>query len=270
MNEFISIKLDGTIPLLTAAIHNGHLISENLVSLFALNESDQLREEDPFTGIWAGIAENRIVAHHSRFEFDLNRPPEKAVYILPSDAWGLEVWKSKPSESMIAKSLQRYSEIYQNFHVAITELVKRYGALVVFDLHSYNHRRNGPDAPPEDSTQNPEINLGTGTMDRIYWGSLVDRFMLDLRSYDFFDRHLDVRENVKFKGGNFSRWIHENFKESVCCLSIEVKKFFMDEWTGEPDHSVINTIGKALKATVPGIMEELFKRKSNPKEDQQN
>jgi N-formylglutamate deformylase len=264
MNEFINITLDGTTPLLATAIHNGHLISEDLVRLFALNESDQLREEDPFTWIWTGITENRIVAHHSRFEFDLNRPPEKAIYMLPSDAWGLEVWKTKPTASMVAKSLQRYSEIYQNFYVAITELVMRFGALVVFDLHSYNHRRSGSDAPPEDMAQNPEINLGTGTMNRIYWGSLVDRFLLDLRNYDFLDRHLDVRENIKFKGGYFSKWIHEHFDGSVCCLSIEVKKFFMDEWTGVPDHSIIHAIGKALKSTVPGVLEELEKRKHNP------
>ncbi len=270
MNEFVTIKLEGTSPLLAAAIHDGHLISDDLVNLFALNESDQLREEDPFTGIWTSISENRIVAHHSRFEFDLNRPPEKAVYILPSDAWGLEVWKTRPSASIITRSKERYAEIYQNFHEAITELVSRYNGLVVFDLHSYNHRRNGPNAPPEDKTMNPEINLGTGTMDLTYWGSLVDRFIMELHGYDFFDRHLDVRENIKFKGGYFSKWIHENFKESVCCLSIEVKKFFMDEWTGEPDHSIINAVGEALKATVPGVMEELSKRRSNPITDQQN
>ena len=270
MNEFISIKLDGTNPLLATAIHDGHLISEDLVSLFALNESDQLREEDPFTAIWTSITGNSIIAHHSRFEFDLNRPPEKAVYIMPSDAWGLEVWKTKPPASIITRSQQRYAEIYQNFHAAITELVKRYNGLVVFDLHSYNHRRHGPNAPPEDKTMNPEINLGTGTMDRTYWGSLVDRFKMELQEYDFFDRHLDVRENIKFKGGYFSRWIHENFKESVCCLSIEAKKFFMDEWTGEPDHSIINAIGEALKETVPGVLEELSKRRLNPIIDQQN
>lgn len=270
MNEFITIKLEGTTPLLAAAIHDGHQISQDLASLFALKESDQLREEDPYTSIWTRITKNRIIAHHSRFEFDLNRPPEKAVYILPSDAWGLEVWKTRPPESIITRSQQRYAEIYQKFHLAITELVNRYNGLVVFDLHSYCHRRNGPNAPPEDKALNPEINLGTGTMDRTYWGALVERFITDLQEYDFLDRHLDVRENIKFKGGYFSRWIHENFKESVCCLSIEVKKFFMDEWTGVPDHSTINAIGEALKATIPGVLEELSKRRSNPKIDQQN
>ena len=264
MDEYITIKLDGNLPILATAIHNGHYLSKKLAQRFALSESDQLREEDPFTWIWTGITENRIVAHRSRFEFDLNRPPEKAVYMLPADAWGLQVWRNKPSPKMVAESLRRYAEIYQNFHVTIKELVKRFGALVVFDLHSYNHRRNGPDAPPEDTSLNPEINIGTGTMDRVYWGSLVDSFMADLQGVDFLGRHLDVRENIKFKGGYFPKWIHDNFNKSVCCLSIEVKKFFMDEWTGEPDHPMINTIGKALKSTVPGVLEELSKRKRNP------
>jgi len=270
MNEFVTIKLEGSMPLLATAIHDGHLISEDLANLFALKESDQLREEDPFTAIWTSITGNTIIAHHSRFEFDLNRPPEKAVYIEPSDAWGLEVWKTTPSATIINRSRQRYTEIYQNFHIAVTELVNRYNGLVVFDLHSYNHRRNGPDAPPEDKTMNPEINLGTGNMDRIYWGSLVNRFISDLQGYDFIDRQLDVRENIKFKGGYFSKWLQENFKESVCCLSIEVKKFFMNEWTGEPNHSIINAIGEALKATLPGIIEELSKRRANTNTDQKN
>ncbi len=264
MDEYITINLDGTLPILATAIHNGHHLSEKVAPLLALSEPDQLREEDPFTSVWTDISGNRIVAHHSRFEFDLNRPPEKAVYMLPADAWGLQVWKTSPPAEMVAGSLQRYSEIYQNFHLTITELVKRFGALVVYDLHSYNHRRNGSEAPAEDASLNPEINLGTGTMDRDYWGSLVDRFMADLHSFDFLGRHLDVRENIKFKGGYFPKWIHDHFDQSVCCLSIEVKKFFMDEWTGEPDHAMINTIGKALRSTVPGILEELSKRKPIP------
>jgi N-formylglutamate amidohydrolase len=264
MIDFITIKLEGPLPLLACAIHNGHKLSEVFEQRIAISEAEQLREEDPFTGMWTGISGNRIIAHHSRFEFDLNRPPEKAVYLKPSDAWGLKVWKNKLSFSMVSKSLQNYSEIYQNFHLAITDLVNRFGGLVVYDLHSYNHRRNGPDAPPEDPAQNPEINIGTGTMDREYWGGLVDRFKSDLQQHDFLDRQLDVRENIKFKGGYFPRWIHQNFDQKVCCLSIEVKKFFMDEWTGEPDHAIINAVKKALESTVPGVLEELAKRKELP------
>jgi hypothetical protein len=127
----------------------------------------------------------------------------------------------------------------------------------VFDLHSYNHRRGGADAPPDDPNKNPEINLGTSNMDRQRWGALVDRFIRDLHGFDFFGRSLDVRENVRFRGGWFSQWIHGTFPDSGCALAIEVKKFFMDEWTGEPEPKVIAAIGKALHSTVAGVLREL-------------
>jgi hypothetical protein len=131
---------------------------------------------------------------------------------------------------------------------------------VVFDLHTYNHRRDGSDGPPADPEQNPEVNLGTGTMDRDQWAGLVDRFMADLSAVDFMGRQLDVRENVKFRGGNFARWIHETFPESGCALSIEFKKCFMDEWTGQPYPNQLDAIQQALVATVPGVLDELAKR----------
>ena len=70
-------------------------------------------------------------------------------------------------------------------------------------------------------------------------------------------RRYDVRQNVRFKGGHLAAWIHENYPDTGCALSIEFKKFFMDEWTGEPDHREIESIGRALAATVPALLEEL-------------
>ncbi len=132
-------------------------------------------------------------------------------------------------------------------------MVERYHRVVVLDLHTYNHRREGPDRPAADRLSNPEVNLGTGTMDRARWAPIVDRFIVDLRNFDFLGRHLDVRENVKFRGGHFPAWIHREFPESVCVLSVEFKKFFMNEWTGEPDLVQLQAIERALKSTVWGL-----------------
>jgi hypothetical protein len=84
--------------------------------------------------------------------------------------------------------------------------------------------------------------------------------MADLRAFDFLGRHLDVRENVKFQGGYFGRWIHRTFPESGCALAIEFKKFFMDEWTGRPDPRQLEAIRQALAATIPGVLEVLGKQ----------
>ena len=48
-------------------------------------------------------------------------------------------------------------------------------------------------------------------------------------------RPLDVRENVRFKGRQLAAFVHERFPTTGCALAIEVKKTFMDEWTGVVD-----------------------------------
>jgi N-formylglutamate deformylase len=259
MNETLWKLTVGNNPLVATAIHNGHDTREEIRELLALDESSRLREEDPFTGDWTVVAETRIVAFRSRFEVDLNRPREKAVYIHPEDAWGLKVWKRKPPNEFVQRSLNEYDTFYQEMKNLFSDLVSRFNRFIVFDLHTYNHRRNGPGGPLSNPEENPEVNIGTGTMDRNFWAPIVDRFITDLRNFNFLGRSLDVRENVRFRGGNFPRWTHENFPEKGCALAIEFKKFFMDEWTGVPDHVQLEAIANALQSTVPGILEELKK-----------
>ncbi len=257
MSDFCYIDLNNESPIISAAIHNGHYFEKKLKQLSALSDSDRLREEDPYTGRWTNLTKNRIVANFSRFEVDLNRPREKCIYLDPEDAWGLNLWHSKPSKEILAKILLLYDKFYKTVSSGITDLLKKHTRIVVLDLHSYNHRREGPDSSPADPQLNPEINVGTGKMDRAHWAPVVDRFMEDLRHYNYFGRSLDVRENIKFRGGHFSNWLHEKYPLKVCCLSIEFKKFFMDEWTGDPDEMQINEISSLLKTTLSGITVEL-------------
>ena len=188
-------------PLVAAAIHDGDDVRDDLLPYLALSPTERLREQDPFTGMWTAIGTTRLLGLRSRFEIDLNRPREKAVYLSPDDAWGLEVWTRPPDAGQIEASLFAYDAFYDQVGRVLERLVARHGQIVVFDLHSYNHRRQGPDGPEADPAGNPEVNVGTGSMNRDRWGSIVDRFMKDLRTFDFFGRGLDVRENVKFQGG---------------------------------------------------------------------
>ena len=260
MNENVIWKAyEGNGPLVTTAIHDGHLLRKEVADIMALSDADRLREEDPFTSHWTTIGDTRIIGLRSRFEIDLNRPREKAVYINPEDAWGLNVWKTKPSAEIIASSLVEYDAFYSEVKRIFSHLKEEFQHFVIFDLHTYNHRREGPNGPLADPELNPEVNIGTGTMDRERWAPLVDRFINDLQAYDFRGRSLDVRENIKFRGGQFSRWIHTTFPESACSLAIEFKKFFMDEWSGEPEQEMLDDIRTALQSTIPRVMEELSK-----------
>lgn len=73
-------------PLVVTAVHEGHAAHADTLAHFALDDAERLREEDPFTADLTAVAETRIVGYRSRFEVDLNRPPEKAVYRTPDDA----------------------------------------------------------------------------------------------------------------------------------------------------------------------------------------
>lgn len=244
-------------PLIATAVHDGHEIRSDLTQHLSLPDLDRLREEDPHTGEWTVVAPTRVVGTRSRFEVDLNRPREKAVYRVPEDAWGLQVWKGAPPANVFDASLAEYDAFYSAMQGLFREMEKQHGRFLVFDLHTYNHRRQGPTGPEADPQENPQVNIGTGTMDRTRWAPVVDAFVESLRSFDYPGGSLDVRENIKFRGGNWPRWIHETFPNSGVAIAIEFKKFFMDEWTGEPDRAAVEAIGAALRSTVPPVLEAL-------------
>ena len=246
------------VPIVATAIHNGHRVRRELEGLLALDAQQRLREEDPFTAIWTTVVPSRVVVMTSRFEVDLNRPRDHAVYLEPEDAWGLEVWKERPPQAMIEKSLEEYDAFYGDVYRFFSHICKRFGYFVVLDLHTYNYRRSGPEGPEADPRDNPDINLGTGTLEEHrQWEPLIERFIADVRQFDFAGRSLDIRENIKFRGGYFPAWIHNTFGKHACVLSVEFKKFFMDEWSGMPDRQKIELIRQLLAATVPGLLEEL-------------
>jgi N-formylglutamate deformylase len=257
MGETFWRKQRGDEPIVAMAIHDGHEVRDEVGALLALPDADRLREEDPFTGEWAGAFGTHVVVHRSRFEVDMNRPRKSAVYRRPEEAWGLDVWRDEPPDELIARSLGQYDAFYRAMRRLLSSMAKRFGRFVVLDLHSYNHRRTGPDGPWADEVDNPQVNVGTGSLDRSRWSPVVDRFMTHMQSWPFPGGGLDVRENVKFRGGQLSRWVHQRFGESACCVAVEFKKFFMDEWTGQPNRAVVDTMGEALLAASPGLVEEL-------------
>lgn len=239
-------------PLIGTAIHDGHAVWPYLVERMALDDAGRLREEDPFTAHFIADIPNQIVVHRSRFEVDINRPAESAVYLRPEQAWGLEVWQEQPDEETVSKLLRQHANYYALLRHVLSQAEARFGKFIVLDMHSYNHRRDGPDAPPAAQKDTPDINIGTFSMDRDRWEHILEPFMASLRSFSVNGRPLDVRENVAFQGkGEQTRFIHENFPTSGCAIAVEFKKIFMDEWTGEPDHAVINALRAAVAASLP-------------------
>ena len=252
---------EGDSQLVAAALHAGHELSPAFTAASALSDEQRLREEDPFTDAWTAIAPTRITVRRSRFEVDLNRPLDETVYRTGDDAWGADLWRTPLTSEMVASSRRKHEQFYAMLERTLRSLERQFGAFVVYDLHSYNHRRGGPATPPDDPGANPVVNLGTGSLNRHRWGHVADRFLEDLRSQSVGGQRIDARENVRFKGRYLAEFVHKTFPASGCVLAIEVKKIFMDEHTGRLDRRRHAELQSALAATTPGVLLELTRQR---------
>lgn len=241
---------------MASALHAAHALGDEAARQLVLAEADRLREEDPHTDRWArALAPSCILALRSRFEVDFNRPRDRSVYRGPEDAWGLRLWEAGPPEALVERSRAAYVAFYSEV-LDFLERKAEAGPVCLLDLHAYCHRRAGPEGPQADPAGNPEINLGTATVQPRF-RPLISRLGADLAAFDFEGRSLDVRENVKFRGGVFVRSVNELLGERGCAVAIEVKKIYIDEWSGELDSGRFEAIGEALGSAVPGVIEEL-------------
>jgi N-formylglutamate deformylase len=237
------------------AVHAGHGLRDEVRELMVLDEATRLREEDQYSDRIGSGLESGLVMHRSRFEVDLNRPRRTCVYSAPVHSWGLQVWRDgQVPEEVACRSRQVHDAWYAELGRRVARLAAR-GPFVVFDLHTYNHRRDGPDAEPAPQKGNPDVNVGTGTLDRQPWIPVVDAFMEAMSApvIPVTGRRLDVRENVRFWGQNEGRWVHRRFPDTACVLALEFKKTFIDEWTGEVDEDHLAQLAEALAGTVPAV-----------------
>jgi hypothetical protein len=223
-------------PVVATAIHDGHELRPEVAAAMKLADADRLREEDPFTGQAILDVSTHVVVHRSRFEFDLNRGSEDAIYRTPEQSWGLEVWHGECADQICTRSLDIHDAYYRMMGVLLDDIAAVHPRFVLIDVHSYNHRRDGPDGAPTPQEAAPDINIGTFSMPRDEWAFLLDPLMEAMAGFDFNGRRLDVRENVAFQGkGEQTRFVHDRYPGQGCAIALEFKKFFMDEWTGEPD-----------------------------------
>jgi len=242
-------------PIIAAAIHDGHHIAASLLGHMHLQEHERFREEDPYTAYVADLPVSRIIVETSRFQTDLNRRREEAVYRDPDDAWGMTVWQPMLPELVVNQLLAEYDRFYADVAQLIQWTIERFGKFVVLDVHSYNHRRETPLATASIG-ENPEVNVGTAH-NHEQWKGLGQQFTRFLAHHQIDGMSIDVRENVKFKGGGFSEWINRNYGEHGCVLSLEFKKTFMDEWTGRVDIVHLRQLRSMLAGCIPFLLDKL-------------
>ena len=248
----------GAGPIVATAIHDGNSLRPEVAAAMKLSDLDRLREEDPFTGQAIVDVPTHVIAHVSRFEYDLNRGVDGAVYETPDQCWGLDVWHQRLDPALVRRSLDLHAAYYRMLGQLLDEVAALHDRFVVIDVHSYNHRRDGPAGAPTDPAKAPDINIGTFSMPRDHWAYLVDPLIEAMRGFDFKGRKLDVRENIAFQGkGEQTRFVHDRYPGHGCAIALEFKKFFMDEWSGEPDPAELDAMRRLIAftaATAEGLL----------------
>jgi len=241
-----AFDLDLSTPALAVAVHAGHRVREELLPLMRIPEKDRLFEEDPATDRMIRGSANAVWGLDSRAEYDLNRPPERAVPLTAEQFWGVQVYSGPLPEAMVRRSLEKHEAFYRFLGSCIRLLLERYGLCVVYDIHSYNLSRQ----IGKGIVNPPLFNLGTALLDRRRWGGRIDAWMRELGRIDVPGIAATVEENRVFTGeGELCRRLTE-WDPRILVLPTEIAKVYMDERTGVLHDPVIDALGLALRRAI--------------------
>lgn len=236
-----TIIVEKYVPFICAAIHNGNRMTQGLEGKCALDQEARWQEEDPKTGDFIDALPLRIIANDSRYAYDLNRSPENALYDL---AWGKQVWKEALTEAEKEVSLKQHHDFYVVLSALVGKIESKFGAAIIYDIHSYNYKRDGI------HQDYPVFNLGTERVDKKRFGKYVNRFMKELSKITFDTTENRVAENEVFFGrGYLAEFVTRTFSDTVV-MPLEVKKIYCDENTGDYFPKVVDLISEGLKKAI--------------------
>jgi len=234
-------------PVLATAVHGGHDIRASLRPWLLIDDHQRMREEDPLTDYFITTADSFLRVNTSRFECDVNRSRDLCFTADPAKTWGLRVWSPDVPASERARSQAIHDRFRDLLEATCRGLIEEHGAVLVLDIHSYNHRRAGAEQPAAPQHQNPDIDLGVTTLSKPVYAGLIEAMTRRLAAVPVLGRAPDVRENIRYPdGGDFPEWLHERFGDDACVLTLEYKKVFMDEWTGTADIPTLQALRRGL------------------------
>ncbi len=232
-----TLKIDEYVPYVCGAVHAGDQFRKELWDNCLHTQYERWYEEDPET-------KNMIISHpiliagrDSRFEYDLNRIPEEAVF---DTAWGKQLWKKPLTKEEKEKSMAKHTAFFKVTHALIKKIEDKFGVAIVYDLHSYNWQRWDREVPT--------WNLGTSNIDN-------DRFDEDIESWRQSLSTMKLPNNIKssaainntfFGNGYFLKYITKNFKNTLV-LATEIAKVYCDELNQIIYPEVVEAVEEQLK-----------------------
>ncbi len=230
-------------PLIGLAVHAGHRLREELQTKMGIDEDDRRYDEDTHSDYFIEDFPIQLIGLDSRYEYDIDRKRDQAVYLKPFQCWGKKVWQMPPSKEELAISYQKYDEAHELIEFFVEQILAYFHKAVVIDLHTYSFKRQMYGAK---SASLPIFNIGTTRIDRNRHGKFVDALMEDLKKLQLNGSAVTVLENDVFKGdGAVVTEIAKKFPEATP-LPLDIKKVFMDEATGRIDAPTADQIRATL------------------------
>ena len=236
-----TIKIDEYAPYICGAVHDGHQFRNSLWDNCLHTEYERWYEEDPCTKEMVQSHPMVIAGCDSRFEYDLNRGPENAIY---TDAWGKQLWREPLQEEEKVHSLEKHIAFYKVIHALVKKTEEKYGKALVFDMHSYNWKRWEREVPT--------WNLGTANIDNRRFGALASSWSDRLGQMELPNGIRSTSKiNDTFQGnGYFLKYITQHFDHTLV-LATEIAKVYCDEYTGIIYPEVVRSVEKQLKELIP-------------------
>jgi len=248
-----TLKIEEYVPYVCGAVHDGHQFRKKLWDNCLHTEYDRWFEEDPCTKEFVKTHPIVMAGCDSRFEYDLNRDPDNAIY---EDAWGKKLWKEPLDTTQRKKSLNKHAAFYSVVQALLQKLEEKFGVVVVYDMHSYNWRRWDREVPV--------INLGTSNIDNKRFGKCVEAWRQSLSE-------LELPNNIKatskindtFQGnGYFLKYITKSFKNTLV-LATEFKKIYCDELRQISYPEVVHAIEQQLQQKIKNHADLFYKTYKN-------
>ena len=236
-----TIKIDAYVHFVCAAVHDGHQLRKELWDNCLHTTYERWYEDDPATKSMIATHPIVLAGLDTRFEYDLNRAPEVAIY---EDAWGKQLWKEPLSEEMISRSMAKHHAFYRVVQTLIKKLESLHPVCIVYDMHSYNWRRWPREVPT--------WNLGTSNVDNERFGTNIEAWRQSLSEIELPNDILSTAAiNDTFYGnGYFLKYITSYFQNTLV-LATEVAKIYCNEYEQLLFPEVIGSIANELKYRIP-------------------
>jgi N-formylglutamate deformylase len=251
----------GSLPILISFPHSGTYVPEALRERFT-SAGQQLPDTDWFvTELYRGCLEqlgvSALIATHSRYVVDLNRPPDgQALYpgqiesaVCPTHSFSGAAIYRPGQELAAAETPGRIERYWHPYHRALAELrdeiLARHERCVIWDAHSIRSLE-----PRLFEGQLPELNLGTWNA-RSAGAHIIQSVVALLAAQQRFSHVVDGR----FKGGYITRHYGAPARR-VHALQLEIaQRAYMSEHAAPQfDPEFAAPLSSLLEKIIPALV----------------